>query len=112
MEKLTIAKINEIKRGLAMEKVLKEGVLGKELLKVAGSKYMVNVEYNGEITPVRVDFVVPKIKEDDVLQYAEDFADNYEQEQAEKRRLKEEREKTKAKKIARDKKMREEKREQ
>ena len=38
MERMTIAKRNEILRGMAFETVIKEGLLGDKLLKVAGSK--------------------------------------------------------------------------
>lgn len=106
MEKLTVAKKNELLRKGAFEKIIKEGVLGNELLQVAGSKFMVNVELEGEIVPVRIDFVVPKIAEDDTCQFAEDFAEEYAKEQEEKRVAKEEKEKAKAKKIERDKKKR------
>ena len=109
MEKITQAQKNEILRGKAFEMIIKEGLLGKELFKVAGSKFMVNVEYNGEVVPVRVDFVVPKIDKDDICQFAEDFAELYENEQEEKRIAKEEKAKAKEKKIARDKKLREQK---
>lgn len=109
MEKITVAKKNEILRGKAMEMVLVEGILGKEMLQVAGSKFMVNVDYEGEKIPVRIDFVVPKIDPEDTCQFAEDFAEIYEQEQAEKAKVKEEKEKAKQKKIARDKKLREQK---
>ena len=103
MEKLTVAKKNELLRKGAFEKIIKEGVLGNELLQVAGSKFMVNVELEGEIVPVRI---VPKIAEDDTCQFAEDFAEEYAKEQEEKRVAKEEKEKAKAKKIERDKKKR------
>ena len=109
MKKLTVAKKNEILREKAFEMLIKEGLLGDTLLKVAGSKYMINVDFEGEKIPVRIDFVVPKIKEDDVCQFAEDFADLYAQDQEEKRIAKEEKEKAKQKKIARDKKLREQK---
>ena len=61
MEKITQAKKNEILRERAFEMLIKEGLLGDTLLKVAGSKFMVNVDYEGEKIPVRIDFVVPKI---------------------------------------------------
>lgn len=105
MEKLTQAKRNEMLREKAFEKIIKEG-LEQELLKVAGSKYMLNVELNGEYYPVRIDFVVPKIAKDDTCQLAEDFAELYQAEQEEKRKAKEEKQKAKEKKIARDKKLR------
>lgn len=109
MEKLTQARKNEILRDKAFEMLIKEGLLGDVLLKVAGSKFMVNVDYEGEKIPVRVDFVVPKIDPEDTCQFAEDFADLYKQEQEEKRIAKEEKAKAKAKKIERDKKLREQK---
>lgn len=109
MEKMTQAKRNEVLRGKAFEMIIKEGLLGDKLLKVAGSKFMVNVELDGENYPVRVDFVVPKIDKEDTCQFAEDFAELYEQEQEEKRVAKEEKLKAKEKKIARDKKLREQK---
>lgn len=108
MSKITLAKRNEILREKAFNQIVKEDIIDR-LLKVAGSKYMINVEYEGEQIPVRVDFVVPKIDKDDVCQFAEDFADLYQQEQEEKRLAKEEKQKAKEKKIARDKKLREEK---
>lgn len=108
MSKITLAKRNEILREKAFNQIVKEDIIDR-LLKVAGSKYMINVEYEGEQIPVRVDFVVPKINKDDVCQFAEDFADLYQQEQEEKRLAKEEKQKAKEKKIARDKKLREEK---
>ena len=84
MEKLTQARKNEILREKAFEMLIKEGLLGDTLLKVAGSKFMVNVDYEGEKIPVRIDFVVPKIDPEDTCQFAEDFAELYEQEQEEK----------------------------
>lgn len=108
MGKITLAKRNEILREKAFNQIVKEDIIDR-LLKVAGSKYMINIEYEGEQIPVRLDFVVPKIDKDDVCQFAEDFADLYKQEQEEKRLAKEEKQKAKEKKIARDKKLREEK---
>lgn len=108
MEKITLAKRNEILREKAFNQIIKEDII-ERLLKIAGSKYMINVEFEGEQIPVRIDFVVPKIGKDDVCQFAEDFADLYQQEQEEKRIAKEEKQRAKEKKIARDKKLREEK---
>lgn len=108
MEKMTIAKRNEILREKAYNAIIKEDIIDR-LLKVAGSKYMINVEFEGEQIPVRIDFVVPKIDKDDTCQFAEDFAELYEQEQEEKRIAKEEKQKAKEKKIARDKALREKK---
>lgn len=111
-KKMTQAQIAEYCRLQAMEKVIKTELIGKELLQVDGTKYMINIiDPNGDTRPVRIDIVFPKIKEDDTCQYAEDFADFYLQEQEEKRIAKEEKEKQKQKKIARDKKLREKKKE-
>ena len=112
MEKLTQARKNEILREKAFEMLIKEGLLGDKLLKVAGSKFMINVEFEGETYAVRVDFVVPKIDKDDTCQFAEDFAELYQQEQDAKAKEKEEKAKAKAKKIERDKKLREQKKAQ
>lgn len=112
MEKMTQAKRNEVLRGKAFEMIIKEGLLGDKLLKVAGSKFMVNVELEGETYAVRIDFVVPKIDKDDTCQFAEDFAELYQQEQDAKAKEKEEKAKAKAKKIERDKKLREQKKAQ
>lgn len=109
MGNLTVAKKNEILREKAFQMLIKEGLLGDTLLKVAGSKFMLNVDFEGEKIPVRVDFVVPKIDPEDPCQFAEDFAELYEQEQEEKRVAREEKQKAKEKKIARDKKLREKK---
>lgn len=109
MEKISVAKKNEVLREKAFNMLIKEGLLGETLLKVAGSKFMVNVDFEGEKIPVRLDFVVPKIDPEDTCQFAEDFAELYEQDQEEKRLAKEEKQKAKEKKIARDKKLREQK---
>lgn len=108
MEKLTIAKRNEELRKRVFERIIKPEVL-EELKQVAGSKFMIDQELNGEYYPVRIDFVVPKINEEDTCQTSEDFAELYAQEQEEKRIAKEEKQKAKEKKIARDKKLREQK---
>lgn len=111
--KITQAQIADYCRQQAIEKVINKDLIGKELLQVEGTKYMINtVDQNGDTRPVRIDIVFPKIKEEDSCQYAEDFADYYAQEQEEKRKAKEEKEKLKQKKIARDKKLREKKKEE
>ena len=112
MEKITQAKKNEILRERAFEMLIKEGLLGDKLLKVAGSKFMANVDYEGEKIPVRLDFVVPKIDLEDTCQFAEDFAELYEEDQRAKAEAKAEKQKAKEKKIARDKKLREKKKEE
>lgn len=99
--KLTKAQMDKILRGLAFDKIMS----GEKPLQVAGSKYAINVEYEGNPYVVRIDFVVPK--EQDYL--AEDLYDDYMNSVAEKEKEKEEKAKAKAKKIARDEKLRAEK---
>ena len=89
MEKMTIAKRNEILRQRAFDKLFKEGILGIDLLQVAGSKFMTDIEFEGEVYPVRIDIVVPKIDKDDTCQFAQDFADEYAQDLEEKKIAKE-----------------------
>lgn len=107
MEKMTVAKRNEILRGLAVKALGLDKV--EELLQVAGSKYAIDVELNGEYYPVRIDIVVPKIEEDDACQTAQDMHEEYMATQAEKEEKKKAQAEAKAKKIARDAKLREEK---
>lgn len=99
--KLTKAQVDKILRGLAFDKIM----AGEKPLQVAGSKFAINVEYEGNPYVVRVDFVVPK--EQDYL--AEDLHDEYMASVAEKEAEKAEKAKAKAKKIARDEKLRAEK---
>ena len=100
-KKLTKAQIDTILRGLAFDKIM----AGEKPLQVAGSKFAINVEYEGNPYVVRVDFVVPK--EQDYL--AEDLHDEYMASVAEKEKEKAEKAQAKAKKIARDEKLRAEK---
>ena len=81
MEKMSVAKKNELLRKKAYDLIIKEEVKEDLLLQVAGSKFMLNVDFEGEKIPVRIDFVVPKIDAEDTLQFAEDFADAFKQEQ-------------------------------
>lgn len=110
--KVTVAQKNEILRQKAFDLIVREGLLGNDLLQVSGSKFMVNVDYEGKKIPVRIDIVVPKIDKEDTCQFAEDFAELYQEEQEEKRIAKEEKTKAKEKKIARDKKLREQKKQE
>ena len=105
-----MARRNEIAREDVIKRIFKEEVLGTELLQVAGSKFMINANCNGEIVPIRVDLVAVKIDENDSLQFAEDFHDEYVNKEEMKRLDKEEKARQKEKKIARDKQLREEKR--
>ena len=107
MMKLTVAKKNEILRGIAMQALGLDKA--ENLLQVAGSKYAIDVEFEGEFYPIRIDIVVPKIDEDDACQTAQDMHEEYMATQAEKEEKKKAQAEAKAKKIARDQKLREEK---
>ena len=96
--KLTKAQIDKILRNLAYDKIM----AGEKPLQIAGSKFAINVEYEGNPYVVRIDFVVPK--EQDYL--AEDLHDEYKALEAEKEAEKAEKAKAKAKKKERDEKRR------
>ena len=98
MEKMTIAKRNEILRQKAFDKLFKEGILGIDLLQVAGSKFMTDIEFEGEVYPVRIDIVVTKIDKDDTCKVAQDCVDEYAQDLDEKNTATAEKEKAKQKK--------------
>ena len=105
MGKLTVAKINEIARGMAIAEIAKNG-LG-DFLQVDGTKYAKDFEFEteeGKMTrTVRIDIVVPKLEEgEDAKFLAEDYQLRL-KDKAEKAKAREE---AKAKKIARDEKLR------
>ncbi len=108
MAKLTIAKINEIARGMAMEEIKANGLVN--FLQVEGTKFAKDFTFDtpdGEITKtVRIDVVVPKL---DAEENAETLAEDYNFRMEEKAEKEKEREEAKAKKIARDQKKRAEK---
>lgn len=93
---------------VARNKVIEElGLKTKEgIFQVENTKFMLNVEVEGEFYPVRIDIVFPKIKPEDTLQTAEDFADDYTRRVAEKEEKAKAKAEAKAKKIARDEKLR------
>ena len=105
MGKLTIAKINEMAREVAMKEIAENGL--KNFLQVEGTKFAKDFEFEtGEglkVKTVRIDVVVPKL---DAEENAETLAEDYnfkQEEKAENARAKAE---AKAKKIARDEKLR------
>ena len=105
MAKLTVAKINEMARGVAMEEIKVNGLTN--FLQVEGTKFAQDFTFDtpeGTITKtVRIDVVVPKLDaEDNAQTLAEDYAFRLE-EKAQKEKEKAE---AKAKKIARDEKRR------
>lgn len=108
MAKLTIAKINEIARGVAIEEIAKNGLTN--FLQIEGTKFAKDFEFETEegtmVKTVRIDIVVPKLEEGE---NAEFLAEDYQlrlKEKEENAKIKAE---AKAKKIARDQKKRAEK---
>jgi hypothetical protein len=108
MAKLTVAKINEMARGVAMEEIAKNGLAN--FLQVEGTKFAKDFEFETEegtmVKTVRIDVVVPKL---DKEENAETLAQDYQFRMAEKEENAKAKAEAKAKKIARDKKLREEK---
>lgn len=105
MAKLTIAKINEMAREVAMKDIQENGLAN--FLQVEGTKFAKDVEFETEegkmVKTVRIDVVVPKLEDGEDTEF---LANEYQMKLAEKKenaRLKEE---AKAKKIARDQKKR------
>lgn len=108
MAKLTVAKINEMARGVAMEEIAKNGLTN--FLQIEGTKFAKDFEFETEegtmVKTVRIDIVVPKLEEGE---NAEFLAEDYQlrlKEKEENAKIKAE---AKAKKIARDQKKRAEK---
>lgn len=108
MSKLTVAKINEMAREVAMKEIAENGL--KNFLQVEGTKFAKDFNFETEegtkIKTVRVDIVVPKLDKED---NAETLAQDYQFRQAEKQENMKAKAEAKAKKIERDKKLREQK---
>lgn len=107
MAKLTIAKINEMAREVAMKEIADNGLTN--FLQVEGTKFAKDFTFktpDGQKTKtVRIDIVVPKLEEGENAQV---LAEDYNFKMEEKAQKEKERAEAKAKKIARDKKRREE----
>ena len=105
MGKLTIAKVNEMVRKVAMQEIAENGL--KNFLQVEGTKFAKDFEFDTEegrkTKTVRVDIVVPKLDEED---NAETLAQDYQFKMAEKAENARAKAEAKAKKIARDEKLR------
>ncbi len=108
MAKLTVAKINEMARGVAMEEIAKNGLVN--FLQIEGTKFAKDFEFEteeGKMTKtVRIDVVVPKLEEGE---NAEFLAEDYQLRLKEKKENAKAKAEAKAKKIARDEKRRAEK---
>lgn len=98
-KKMTKAQLDKELRTIALKGIL-DGSL--TMLQIEGSKYGVDVNYNGENYLVRIDIVVPK--EQDYS--SEDLHEEYLQRMKEKEQDRLEREKKKQAKIAKDEKKR------
>lgn len=108
MAKLTIAKINEMAREVAMKEIEENGL--KNFLQVEGTKFAKDFTFDTEegqkTKTVRIDVVVPKLEDGENAQVlAEDYAFRME----DKEKKEKEKAEAKAKKIARDTKRRAEK---
>ena len=108
MSKLTVAKINEMAREVAMKEITENGL--KNFLQVEGTKFAKDFSFETEegtkTKTVRIDVVVPKLDAED---NAETLAQDYQFRQAEKEENARAKAEAKAKKIERDKKLREQK---
>lgn len=108
MAKLTVAKINEMAREVAMKEIAENGL--KNFLQIEGTKFAKDFEFEtveGLITKtVRIDVVVPKLEDGENAQF---LAEDYQLRMAEKQEKAQAQAEAKAKKIARDSKRRAEK---
>ena len=108
MAKLTVAKINEMARGVAMEEIAKNGLTN--FLQIEGTKFAKDFEFETEegtmVKTVRIDIVVPKLEEGE---NAEFLAEDYQLRLKEKEANAKIKAEAKAKKSARDQKKRAEK---
>lgn len=100
-KKMTKAQLDKVLRGIALKGIL-DGSL--TMLQIEGSKYGVDVEYNGENYLVRIDIVVPKDQDYTSI----DLHEEYLQKMDEKEKDRIEREEKKKAKIAKDEKKRQE----
>ena len=108
MAKLTVAKINEMAREVAMKEIAENGLTN--FLQIEGTKFAQDFEFETEegkmVKTVRVDIVVPKLEDGEDAQF---LAEQYQDKMATKAENERVRKEQKAKKIARDTKRRAEK---
>ena len=105
MAKLTVAKINEMAREVAMREIAENGL--KNFLQVEGTKFAQDFEFETQegkmVKTVRIDVVVPKLEDGEDAQF---LAEEYQMKLKEKEDKARAKAEAKAKKIARDEKMR------
>ena len=108
MAKLTVAKINEMAREVAMKEIAENGLTN--FLQVEGTKFAQDFTFETEegtmTKTIRVDIVVPKLEEGENAQF---LAEDYQLRMKEKEENAKIKADAKAKKIARDTKRRKEK---
>lgn len=108
MSKLTVAKINEMAREVAMKEIAENGLTN--FLQIEGTKFAKDFEFETTegtmVKTVRIDVVVPKLEEGE---NAEFLAEDYQMRMTEKEEKAKAQAEAKAKKIARDTKRRAEK---
>ena len=108
MAKLTIAKINEMAREVAMKEIAENGL--KNFLQIEGTKFAQDFEFETEdgkmAKTVRIDVVVPKLEDGEDAEF---LANEYQMKLKDKEETARAKAEAKAKKIARDTKRRAEK---
>lgn len=108
MAKLTIAKINEMAREVAMKEIAENGLTN--FLQIEGTKFAKDFEFETAegtmLKTVRIDIVVPKLEEGEDAEF---LAEDYQLRLREKQENAKAKAEAKAKKIARDEKIRAEK---
>ena len=108
MSKLTVAKINEMAREVAMKEIAENGL--KNFLQVEGTKFAQDFEFETEdgkmVKTVRIDVVVPKLEDGEDAEF---LANEYQMKLKDKEETARAKAEAKAKKIARDTKRRAEK---
>ena len=108
MAKLTVAKINEMAREIAMREIAENGL--KNFLQVEGTKFAQDFEFETEegkmVKTVRIDVVVPKLEDGEDAEF---LANEYQMKLKDKEETARAKAEAKAKKIARDTKRRAEK---
>ena len=101
MAKLTIAKINEMAREVAMKEIAENGL--KNFLQVEGTKFAQDFEFETEegkmVKTVRIDVVVPKLEDGEDAEF---LANEYQMKLKDKEETARAKAEAKAKKIARD----------
>lgn len=108
MAKLTIAKINEMAREVAMKEIAENGL--KNFLQIEGTKFAQDFDFETSegkmVKTVRIDVVVPKLEEGEDAEF---LANEYQMKLKDKEETAKAKAEAKAKKIARDQKRRAEK---